>query len=209
MTDPWKVLGVKPNSSDEEVKRAYHGLVKKYHPDRFQDSAAKELANEKLKEINQAYEAITSGNARQQGGYSGGYAGGATDYTSYGSQSFQQVRAHLQFRRVDEAERILDQMADRPAEWHFLRGACYSMRGWYAMARENIAQAVNMEPGNAEYRAALNQLDGSTQAYQQNTAPFGRARGMGGGPSACDICSCMLCTDCCCESMGGDCIPCC
>lgn len=208
MTDPWKVLGVKNSSSPEEVKKAYYGLVKKYHPDRFQDAAAKELANEKLKEINQAYESITSGNARSQG--QAGSAGSSyNDYTASGSLTFQQVRVHLQARRVDEAERILDQMADRPAEWHFLRGVCYQFRGWYAMARENIAQAVNLEPANAEYRAALNQVDGSGPAYQQNTTPFGRSRGMGGGPSTCDMCSCMLCSDCCCESMGGDCIPCC
>ena len=206
MTDPWKVLGVKSSSSPEDIKKAYYALVKKYHPDRFQDAAAKELANEKLKEINQAYDQITSGNARSQGS---SYSAGSSynDYAASGSQLFHQVRVHLQSRRVDEAERVLDQMTDRPAEWHFLRGVCYQFRGWYAMARENIAQAVNMEPANAEYRAALNQMDGSGPAYQQNTTPFGRGRAY--GPSACDVCSCMLCSDCCCESMGGDCIPCC
>lgn len=203
MTDPWKVLGVKQNASEEEIKKAYHTLVRKYHPDRFQDVAAKELADEKLKEINQAYEMISSGNARSQGSY--GNAGSSyNDYTSSGSQAFRQVRMNLQMRQVDEAERTLDQMTDRPAEWHFLRGVCYSMRGWYAMARENIAQAVNMEPSNAEYRAALNQMDGSTQTYQQNTAPFARGRGGVGdtGCSLCDVCTCMLCTDCLCNNGG-------
>ncbi len=210
MTDPWKVLGVKNSSSPEEVKNAYRALVKKYHPDRFQDPAAKELANEKLKVINQAYEAITGGNAGSQS-QAGSANSSYNDYTasSGGSQAFYQVRANLQARRVDDAERILDQMTDRNAEWHFLRGVCYQMRGWYAMARENIAMAVNMEPANMEYRTALNQMDGSGMAYQQNTTPFGQGRGMAGGASACDICSCMICSDCCCESMGGDCIPCC
>lgn len=207
MTDPWKTLGVKQNSSDEEIKKAYRSLVKKYHPDRFQDAAAKELANEKLKEINEAYEAITSGSARAGGGASSG----RTDYTAHGSPTFQQVRSNLQMHRVDEAERLLDQMEERSAEWHFLRGVCYSFRGWYAMARENIAIAVNMEPANVEYRNALDQLDGGAQTYRQNTAPYMRNRGgvAGTGCSTCDMCSCMLCSDCCCESMGGDCIPCC
>ena len=73
-----KRSGVKPGASDEEIKKAYHDLVKKYHPDRFQDAAAKELANEKLKEINQAYEEIAGGGApRGQGGagYGGSYTG--------------------------------------------------------------------------------------------------------------------------------------
>jgi molecular chaperone DnaJ len=209
MTDPWKVLGVRQGSSDDEVKKAYRNLVKKYHPDRFQDTAAKELANEKLKEINEAYEAITSGGVR--GGQSGGGSAGFGDFTASGSQAFRQVRTNLQMRRVDEAERILDQMSERNAEWHFLRGVCYSYRGWYAMARENIAQAVNLEPANAEYQTALAQLDNSGQGFQQYGSPFGRNRGgvAGTGMSTCDMCTCAICSDCCCESMGGDCIPCC
>jgi molecular chaperone DnaJ len=203
MADPWKTLGVKPGSSDEDVKRAYHDLVKKYHPDRFQDAAAKEMANEKLKEINQAYEEVTSGGAgsSRQGG-----AGFSENYTASGSQRFYQVRQNLQQQRVDEAERVLDQMSDRNAEWHFLRGVCYSFRGWYAMARENIAQAVNMEPNNVEYRNALSQIDNSAQGYQQFTGPFGQGRqagANGSGCSLCDICSCMICSDCLCRGCGG------
>jgi molecular chaperone DnaJ len=205
MNDPWKVLGVKQGSGAEEVKKAYRDLVKKYHPDRFQDPAAKEMANEKLKEINQAYDAITSGGARPEGGTTGN-----TNYTGSGSQEFYQVRLNLSSRNVDEAERILDQMTQKNAEWFFLRGVCYSMRGWYAMAREHLQNAVNMEPNNMEYRNALNQLDASGQGYRQQTAPFGGGRATGvGGCSTCDMCSCMLCSDCCCESLGGDCIPCC
>jgi len=105
---------------------------------------------------------------------------------------------------VDEAERTLDQMSDRNAEWHFLRGVCYSFRGWYAMAQENIAQAVNMEPGNPEYRNALDQLENSARGYQQNMGPFAQGRGVGNqGCSLCDVCSCMLCSDCLCNSCGG------
>jgi molecular chaperone DnaJ len=106
---------------------------------------------------------------------------------------------------VDDAEQMLDQMNDRPAEWHFLRGVCYSLRGWSAMARENIAQAVSMEPGNGEYRTALDQLDNSTQYYQQTTSPFGGGRGAFGNSECglCDLCSCMMCADCLCN--GGAC----
>jgi molecular chaperone DnaJ len=206
MADPWKVLGVKPGSSDEEIKKAYHSLVKKYHPDRFQDAAAKELANEKLKEVNQAYDEISGGGGSSYSSPGGSGANYNTNYTSSGSQRFYQVRQDLQARRVDNAEQALDQMSDRNAEWHFLRGVCYSLRGWYAMAHENIAMAVNMEPNNVEFRNALNQLDNSSQGYQQFTGPFGQARQGGAGSSGCsmcDVCSCMLCTDCLCNSCGG------
>lgn len=173
--------------------------MKKYHPDRFQDAAAKELANEKLKEVNRAYDEITGGGASRA---SSGGAGYAEDYTASGSQRFYQVRSNLQQRRVDEAERILDQMGDRNAEWHFLRGVCYSFRGWYAMARENIATAVNMEPNNMEYRNALNQIDNSAQGYSPFGGPFTQGQGAGNqNCSMCDVCSCMICTDCLCQSL--------
>jgi molecular chaperone DnaJ len=206
MNDPYKVLGVRQGASAEEVKKAYHQLVKKYHPDRFQDPAAKEMANEKLKDINQAYDMLTNGGARADNG-----PAAHTNYTGSGSQDFYQVRVHLNNRSVDEAERILDAMNQRTAEWYFLRGVCYSMRGWYAMAREHLQNAVNMEPNNMEYRNALNQIDASTRGYQQRTAaPFGGGRAAGmGGMSTCDMCSCLLCSDCCCEMSGGDLIGCC
>ena len=203
MNDPWKVLGIKQGASAEEVKKAYRDLVKKYHPDRFQDPAAKEMANEKLTEINQAYDTISNGSARPEGSATGG------NYTGSGSQEFYQVRLHLSSRNVDEAERILDQMTENNAEWYFLRGVCYSMRGWYAMAREHLQNAVNMEPSNAEYRNALNQMDASSQSYRQRTTPFAGRTAGNSGCSMCDMCSCMMCSDCCCESLGGDCIPCC
>ena len=211
MMDPWKVLGIKPGASAEEAKKAYRDLVKKYHPDRFQDPAAKEMANEKLKEINQAYDEVTRGG----GGSAGASYGGANTNTNYGPSSsgyatsdFNAVRVHLNNRNVDQAERILENMRERNAEWHFLRGVCYSMRGWYAMAREHLANAVSMEPNNAEYRSALDQMDASTQSYRRNAGPVYNGRGVG-TPGMCDLCSCMICSDCCCESMGGDCIPCC
>ena len=56
--DPYKVLGVSENATPEEIRAAYLALVKKYHPDRYKDNPLKELANEKLKEINEAYDII-------------------------------------------------------------------------------------------------------------------------------------------------------
>ena len=70
MTDPYKVLGVSPSATDEEVKDAYRKLAKKYHPDQYADSPLKDLADEKMKEINEAYDAITK---MRSGGSSGGY----------------------------------------------------------------------------------------------------------------------------------------
>lgn len=59
MNDPYSVLGVSPNASDEEIKKAYRELARKYHPDNYQNNPLADLAEEKMKEINEAYETIT------------------------------------------------------------------------------------------------------------------------------------------------------
>ena len=58
MNDPYKVLNVSPSASDEEVKKAYRDLARKYHPDNYHDNPLADLAQEKMKEINEAYEQI-------------------------------------------------------------------------------------------------------------------------------------------------------
>ena len=77
MSDPYLVLGIKPSASDEEVKQAYREMVKKYHPDSYQDNPLSDLAEEKMKEVNEAYDAIVRMRSGGQG-YGGGqsYSGG-------------------------------------------------------------------------------------------------------------------------------------
>ena len=69
MNDPYKVLNVSPSASDEEVKKAYRDLARKYHPDNYHDNPLADLAQEKMKEINEAYDTITK---MRSGGYRGG-----------------------------------------------------------------------------------------------------------------------------------------
>ena len=58
MTDPYKVLGVSPSATDEEVKNAYRNLARKYHPDNYINNPLADLAQEKMKDINEAYDMI-------------------------------------------------------------------------------------------------------------------------------------------------------
>ena len=99
MKDPYEVLGLKPTATDEEIKAAYHELVKKYHPDKYQDNPLAELAGEKLREVNEAYDALmkqghTSGGGFSQTGYGQSsytgnpYAGGSYGQSSYGQSSY-------------------------------------------------------------------------------------------------------------------------
>ena len=151
--NPYEVLGVREDATDEEIKEAYRALARKYHPDKYIDEGLKEMATEKMKTINEAYEEIkniragkssaggygSAGGSGSAGGYgSYGSSGSAGGYGSYGSSGsggsgdFAEVRRLINAGAYMQAERILDAMpADRRgAEWHFLRGCILLRRGW-------------------------------------------------------------------------------
>ena len=217
MSDPYKVLGVSPSATDEEVKAAYRELAKKYHPDNYANSPLAEFANEKMKEINEAYDTIVSqrrggksGQSYQQPGgnpYQGyGYGYGGNPYRS---SSFSDVRNLIMANRIADAEQILNgvPMDGRNAEWYFLKGTVLYKRGWLEEASNHFSRACQMDPGNPEYRAAMNQVvnqrNGQYGGYNPNMQ-----RGAS-GCNSCDVCSSLVCADCCCECMGGDLISCC
>ncbi len=209
--DPYKVLGISPSASDDEVKKAYRDLARKYHPDNYVNNPLADLAQEKMKEINEAYDLITkqrasgssgsfSGSGSYQNPYSGGYSSGYS--AGSGDTRYARIRRLIMTGNLDAAEQELTASGDHSAEWHFLMGSVYLRRGWYDEARRYFQNACSMEPNNTEYRIALQNMNGTTTYYNQT-------RGMTGGGSACDICSSLLLADCCCECMGGDLVPCC
>ncbi len=206
MTDPYKVLGVSPSASDEQVKEAYRNLAKKYHPDQYADSPLKDLADEKMKEINEAYDAIND--QRKAGARRNTYAGGYNPVGNNAASGFNDVRSLIASGRITDAEQILNGVPAerRNAEWYFLKGSVLYRRGWLEEAKDHFSRACQMDPGNGEYSAALN------QAMRQGSGMYGGYspnRGMGSDCNACDMCSSLMCADCCCECMGGDLIPCC
>ena len=223
MTDPYQVLGVSPSATDEQIKNAYRELARKYHPDNYANNPLADLAQEKMKEINEAYDQIQrqrkqqssrSGQGYSQGGYSqSGYSRGYAGQRSYagGGSQFADIRQLLNANRVSDAEELLEGIPQsrRDAEWYFLRGRVFYVRGWLDQAYNYYVRANQMSPGNAEYQTALNQL-----MWQRNT---GRPAGGYGdyrnvqtsGASGCDMCMGLICADTCCECMGGDLISCC
>ena len=205
--DPYKVLGVSPSATDAEIKTAYRTLAKKYHPDRYRGHDLQDLAGERLKEINEAYEMIQK--ERQGGGYrnsgANSYSGsyGGTSYSG-GSAQFADVRQAIQVGDLTRADALLDAISNRNAEWHFLKGTVLLRKGWYDGARQHFATASSMDPTNAEYANAYQTLNRSASGYGQTF--YG---GQNSGSGVCNLCSGLLCADCCCECAGGDCIPCC
>ena len=208
MTNPYKVLGVNEGASNEEIRAAYLSLVKKYHPDKYTDPDMKQLANEKLKEINEAYDQLTKSPGKTaSSGYSGaayGAGGHGGSYSGPEADRFVRARSLINAGNLDGAKTILDSIQTRNAEWYYLYGIIYLRQGWYDKAREFLGRAYRTESGNSEYAQAYNTL-----RYTGN--PYSRPRQSTsyGNCSACDICSGLMCADCCCECMGGDLIRCC
>ena len=197
MRDPYEVLGVSPNASDDEVKRAYRELARKYHPDNYQNNPLADLAEEKMKEVNEAYDAITkarSGGGSTGGGYQGGYSqsyGYQGQYSGGGSStSFAQVRQYINMGNLDGAEQLLRGISSKNGEWYFLMGSIAYRRGWLDEARQNYQIACQMEPGNMEYRQALNMMQQGGYGYRPDVG--------GAQCDSLDCCTSLLCLNCLC-----------
>jgi len=199
---PYKVLGVNPGATKEEIKDAYNKMVKKYHPDKYQEKHMKELAEQKMKEINEAYDLLTKHNGSYNNSYSGtnGNSG-----TSGSNGNYYDVRSLIQSGRFVEARQILEAMDARDAEWFFLMGIVEMNTGNYSRGSSFLGQAVNRDPNNAEYRQAYNQAMGGTIFSRR----AGHARTRSDMDTCCQVCGTLWCMDCCCEMSGGDLITCC
>ena len=192
--DPYKVLGVSPDADEETVKKAYRALVKKYHPDRYMNTPMQDMATEKLKEINEAYDMITNKKTTntQQSGYR--QWGGAYSQASFDT-SFESVRLLIRFHRLQEAEQMLLRLPHN-AEWLYLMGMIYLNRGWYERAEGSFAEAVRQDPDNPEYRQAQQGFHTKAESYKTYTTTSSFCTPCGLGSCLCWSCMCSNCCRC-------------
>lgn len=192
--NPYEVLGISENASEEEIKRAYKEMVKKYHPDKHQNNPLSELAEEKLQEINEAYDMLMKGGGTSS--YNYGYAGGAGN-TGGGSSvapDYMQCRRYIDAGNLRAAEKILNGTHDRSAEWFFLSGMVSYRKGWYDDARNKLQTATSMAPHNAEYSQAYGRIINTGNQFQNQA--YGRGY-RNNNDLCCQALQCYICADCC------------
>ena len=211
MKDPYQTLGVARTATDEEIKKAYRDLARKYHPDNYVNHPLADLVEEKMKEVNEAYDTIQKERASGRGGgaygssyssYSGSHNSSGSYSDSYsdpfsagnrGSADYAKLRRLINEKRFSEAEIMLDSVpsTERNAEWNFLKGCVLIQRGRYYDALRHIETACYLDPDNAEYRNA--------RASLKNSTAYGSER----DDMCCDICASALCANMLCGCCGG------
>lgn len=234
MTDPYQILGVTPNASDDEVKKAYRNLCRKYHPDK---NPGNQAAEDMFKIVQEAYETIMDQrkNGGAAGGYgTGGYRSGTSGYGTYnggagagpgtgggyggfgyggaGGQAMGQEASYYQAATnyinsgsFRQALNVLAQIKNRNAQWYYLSAIANSGIGNNYVAQEQARTAASMEPGNMYYSALVNNLSGGAYNYNNMQRPYGsNMQGMGGFCT--QLCMLNLCFNACCD---GDACCCC
>lgn len=198
MTNPYETLGVREGATEEEIKASYKELVKKYHPDKYENNPLQDLADEKMREINEAYDYLVKNNqgGNNQDFYNNDQYNGNNN--GYSNPVFQRIRNLINLNNLLAAEQELNSIHDKSAEWYFLRGVIFMRKGWYNEGYNDLKTAIAMEPSNNEYRSALNNATNSNNTYMNNAF----SRGTRTNSDFCDTLSCLCCADQACDCMG-------
>ncbi|MBR4863175.1 MAG: J domain-containing protein [Oscillospiraceae bacterium] len=192
--DPYKVLGVSPDATDEEIKKAYRKLAMKYHPDRNPDDPE---AAKMMQKINAAYEQIKNPDSARR--YGQGYDPFGYGQQQSGQQSGSYKQAayqYIRFRKYYEALNVLENDTNRNGQWYYLSAVANNGLGNQVTALEHIRRAVSMEPGNMEYLRVLDIIENGGQAYRQQT---GNYRGFTTHGGWWQLCLCWICQILCCR----------
>ena len=210
MKDPYSILGVSKDATDEEVKAAYHDLARKYHPDNYDESnPLKDLAKEKMQEVNEAYDRICDERKKKK------KSGGEKTESSHGGDGlYYRVRTLINDRNFKAAEVELSgvPVADRTAEWHYLASVLLMHRNRVNDAMRELEIACTMDPGNEEYQRAKEMFNNTAGGYSgayYSGAGYSNSHGRrSSADDACNCCTNLVCLDCLCECLGGDLIRC-
>ena len=219
MNDPYRVLGVSRDASEEEIKKAYKALSRKYHPDANINNPNKDQAEEKFKEIQAAYQQVMKertegygssgygygpGSSRGYGPFGGfgGFGGFGQSGNSTGYEEEPRLRAAGNYIRngyYKEARNALDGMGqqERNARWYYYSAIAHSGMGNNVAALEHAKRASALEPGNVDYQSLVRRFESGGNWYEQRQASYGYPS-FGGSDICMKICIAnMICNVCC------------
>ena len=191
MGNPYEVLEIKEGSSKEEIKKAYREMAKKYHPDQYTNNPLKDLAEDKMRELNEAYDYLMKNST---GGNSSGFSPSNNYQNNSSSPEYSSIRMNIQNGDLNGAENSLNNISDQGAEWCFLMGFVQMQRGHYDTAFTYITKACNLDPNNMEYRQTFNKLNNSNNSYRQSYYNRG-----GGNDDMCSFCAKLYCLNMLCD----------
>ncbi|MGN0335748.1 MAG: DnaJ domain-containing protein [Lachnospiraceae bacterium] len=211
MFDPYQILGVTREASDDEIKKAYRSLSRKYHPDANINNPNKAEAEEKFKQVQQAYDQIMK--EKEQGVFGGfsGYgfggsqsqqaAGGGSDYENY----MRAAANYIQNHHFKEALNVLNAMQERNAMWYYYSAIANHGIGNNVAALEHAKNAAAMEPNNFQYRQLVSQMEGGGSWYREMQSPYTEYRSTG-SDLCCKLCIANMMCNLCCPGGGFFCI---
>ena len=219
MNDPYRVLGVSRDAAEEEIKKAYRSLSRKYHPDANVNNPRKDEAEARFKEVQQAYQQIMKertgggayGSRAEGGGEYGGYYGGFGDFWGFGgwerqqqsgyedeeSAHFKAAANYINNGYYQEALNVLEGISRRNALWYYYSAIANSGRGNNVIALEHARKAAELEPGNQQYQQLVEQFEYGGSWYQNRRTTYGGGM-VDGGDLCMKLCIAnMVCNLCC------------
>ena len=211
-TNPFVILGVDKNATQSEILEAYKQKRAYYQAHIFDEGESGSQAASMLNQLENAYQQAME------------MAAESATVTGEGESAYEQVKQAIRAKDIENAQRLLDDMSYRGAEWHYYQSVVFYEKNWLNDTKKQLEIALQMDPQNAKYQRALDNLkkkidgsrpydkEGSQGVYNADSAQTERTYSQRDGAVAdgiCSACQALWCADCCCECMGGDLIRCC
>lgn len=211
-TNPFVILGVDKNATQSEILEAYKQKRAYYQAHVFDEGESGAQAASMLNQLDDAYQQAME------------MAVESATVTGEGESAYEQVKQAIRSKDIETAQKLLDDMSYRGAEWHYYQSVVFYEKNWLNDTKKQLEIALQMEPQNEKYQRALDNLkkkidgsrpydkEGAQDVYNADSTQTDRTYTQRDGAVAdglCTACQALWCADCCCECMGGDLIRCC
>lgn len=211
-TNPFVILGVDKNATQSEILEAYKQKRAYYQAHVFDEGENGAQAASMLNQLDDAYQQAME------------MAVESATVTGEGESAYEQVKQAIRSKDIETAQKLLDDMSYRGAEWHYYQSVVFYEKNWLNDTKKQLEIALQMDPQNEKYQRALDNLkkkidgsrpydkEGAQGVYNADSTQTDRTYTQRDGAVAdgiCSACQALWCADCCCECMGGDLIRCC